>query len=105
VKGLRSEPESHRQSVSADKEFATPALQSREHPVARPIANAVLREFDRDTRWVAAGLLAILLLVALAFVVLFPERHGRNIRLHSPNPERSATPLTFTGSESLDTEP
>jgi hypothetical protein len=102
VQGLRSEPESHRQFVSADREFATP--QSREHPVARPIANAVLREFDRDTRWVAAGLLAILLLVALAFVVLFPERHGRNIRLHSPSPERSATPLTFPGYESLDTE-
>lgn len=35
----------------------------------------VLREFDRDTLQVAVGLLGILLLAALLFVVLFPERH------------------------------
>ena len=35
----------------------------------------VLREFNRDTLRVAVGLLGILLLAALLFVVLFPERH------------------------------
>jgi hypothetical protein len=37
--------------------------------------NEVFRKFDRDTRWVAAGLLSILLLAALVFVGLLPERH------------------------------
>ena len=80
MQGLRSEPESRQQFVSADeesREFAAPALQTREHASACPDANEVLREFNRGTRWVAAGLLGILLLAAFAFVVLLPERHAR----------------------------
>ena len=78
MQGLRPEPESHRQFVFADREsreFAVPALQTREHSIASSGTNEVLRKFNRDTRWVAAGLLCILLLAALVFVVLFPERH------------------------------
>jgi hypothetical protein len=79
VQGLHSEPESHRQFVSADKEpreCAAPSLQVREPSVTCPGTNEVLRKFNRDTRWVVVGLLAILLLAALLFVVLFQERHA-----------------------------
>jgi len=72
-----SEPESRQQLVFADRasrEFAMPALQTREHSIACSCTNEVLRKFDRDTRLVAAGLLSILLL-ALVFVVLFREDH------------------------------
>ena len=78
MQGLRSEPESRQELVSADREsreFAVPALQTREHSASCG-TNEVLRKFNRDTRWVAAGLLCILLLAALVFVVLFPERHA-----------------------------
>jgi hypothetical protein len=78
VQGLRSEPESRQQFVFADREsreFAMPALQTREHSIACSGTNEVLRKFNRDTCWLAAGLLIILLLAALVFVVLFPERH------------------------------
>jgi hypothetical protein len=79
VQGLHSEPESHRQFVFADREpreFAAPSLQIREYSITCPGTNEVLRKFNRDTRWVVVGLLAILLLAALLFVVLFPERHA-----------------------------
>ena len=78
MQGLRSEPESREQFVFADtesREFAVPALQTREHSIACSGTNEVLRKFNRDTCWLAAGLLIILLLAALVFVVLFPERH------------------------------
>jgi hypothetical protein len=55
------------------------ALQTREHFIACSGTNEVLRKFDRETRWVAAGLLSILLLVALVFVVLFPEGHSMTV--------------------------
>jgi hypothetical protein len=80
VRELRSEPKSHQRFVSIgreSKEFAAPAFQTREHSITSPGANDVLRKFNRDTRWVPAGLLGTLLLAALAFVVLLPERHAR----------------------------
>jgi hypothetical protein len=73
VQGSHSEPEYRQQVVSADREsreFAAPA-----YSIICPCANDVLRKFDRDTRWIAAGLLGSLLLAAMAFVVLVPERH------------------------------
>ena len=72
---LRPEPESHQQFDSTDRESTAPAFQAREHSISWLDANDVLRKFNRDTRWVAAGLLGTLLLAALAFVVLLPERH------------------------------
>ena len=78
MQGLCSEPESPQQFVSIDREsreFAAPAFQTREHSITCPGANDVFGRFNRDTRWVAAGLLGTLLLAALAFVVLLPERH------------------------------
>jgi hypothetical protein len=78
VQGLPSEPEPRRQFVFADRDsrrFGMPALRTRGHSIACSGTNEVLRKFDRDTRWVAAGLLGILLLAALVFVGLFPERH------------------------------
>ena len=76
MQGLRSEREFHQHSVFADRassEFAAPALRPREHFTTSPGANDVPRRFNGDTRWVARGLLGILLLAALLFVILFPE--------------------------------
>ena len=78
MQGLRSEPESPQRFVSAgmeSREFAAPEFQTWEHSIISHGANDVLRKFNRDTLWVAAGLLGTQLLVALAFVVLLPERH------------------------------
>ena len=79
MQGLRLQRESDQQSVLADsesREFAESALQAREHSITSPDTNDVLRRFNRGTRWVALGLLGILLLAALFFVVLFPERYA-----------------------------
>lgn len=69
----------------------------------------VLREFDRDTLQVAVGLLGILLLAALLFVVLFPERHtmtagfserASQAKSGSSPAENAATPFRNTVPES-----
>ena len=78
MEGLRSEPESPQEFVSGEsesRELASPSLQVLEHSITCSGAKDVLREFNRDTLRVAVGLLGILLLAALLFVVLFPERH------------------------------
>jgi hypothetical protein len=77
VEGLHSEPESHQEFVSVDRESrerASPSLQVLEYSITRSDAKDVLREFNRDTLRVAFALLSILLLAAWLFVVLFPER-------------------------------
>jgi hypothetical protein len=38
-------------------------------------ANDVLKRFNRDTEWLAAGLLCVVFFAVLAFAVLVPERH------------------------------
>ena len=76
MQGLHSQPESRQQFDSIDRGSAAPAFQAWEHSIPSPDANDVLRKFDRNTCWVAAGLLGTLLLAALAFVVLLPERHA-----------------------------
>lgn len=78
MQGSRSERESHQRSVFADREpreFAAPALEAGKDSTTSPEANDVLQKFKPDTLWVAAGLLGALLLAALAFAVLLPERH------------------------------
>ena len=70
-----------------------------------PGVNEALRRFNRDTRWVVAGLLVFLLLAALVFVVLFPEPRTRNVRLEPPDPERSANPLTLQDTRAWIPEP
>jgi len=39
-------------------------------------ADDPLRRFNRDTEWLAAGLLVVIFFAALAFAVLVPERHS-----------------------------
>jgi hypothetical protein len=84
MQGLRSQPESRQQ---IDGESTVPAFQAREHSVHWPDANDVLRKFNRDSHWVAAGLLGTMLLAASAFFVLLPERHTM-----TPVPSQIASP-------------
>jgi hypothetical protein len=87
VQGLRSESESRQQFLSADRKSTAPAFQAREHSIPSPDANDVLRKFNRDSHWVAAGLLGTVLLAASALVVLLPERHTM-----TPVPSQIASP-------------
>ena len=74
MQGSCSKPESPQQFVFIDREsreLAAPAFQTREKSITSSSgAGGVLREFNRDTRWLAAGLLGTLLLAALPFVFL-----------------------------------
>jgi hypothetical protein len=51
------------------------------HFMAYPGTNDVFRRFNRDTEWLAAGLLGVVLFAALAFAFLVPERHLRTADL------------------------
>jgi len=110
VQGLRSTPEPSQRFASADRassEFAAPTLQIRKHSTTCPGANDVLREFNRDTRWVAVELLGMLVLAALVFVVLFPERHTLSVDLfekasqHTSGSWRNLDAATFFRSTDL----
>ena len=83
VEGMHSEPESPQGFVSGDREsrkLASSSLQVPEHSIAYSGAKDVLREFNRDTLLVVVALLGFLLLAALLFVVLFPERDTMTAR-------------------------
>lgn len=110
MQGLRSTPEPSQRLASADREsseFAAPTLQIRKHSTTCPGANDVLREFNRDTRWVAVELLGMLVLAALVFVVLFPERHTLSVDLfekasqHTSGSWRNLDAATFFRSTDL----
>jgi hypothetical protein len=49
--------------------------------MAYPGTNDVFRRFNRDTEWLAAGLLGVVLFAALAFAFLVPERHPKTVDL------------------------
>ena len=51
------------------------------HFMAYPGTNDVFRRFNRETEWLAAGLLGIVLFAALAFAFLVPEHHLRTADL------------------------
>src|SRR6266481_1770599 len=51
------------------------------HFMAYPGTNDVFRRFNRDTEWLAAGLLGVVLFAALAFAFLVPERYLRTADL------------------------
>ena len=90
MEGLHSEPESPQKFVSCDRksrEHASPSLQVLQHSITGSDAKDVLREFNRDTLRVAVAL-GILLLAALLFVVLFPEREAKS---DSSSAENAAT--------------
>jgi hypothetical protein len=52
-------------------------FQTRDQTFAYPGANDVLRRFNRDTEWLAIGLLGAVFLTAMAFAVLLPEHYQR----------------------------
>jgi hypothetical protein len=58
-----------------------PALESREHSIAYPGTNDVLRRFSRDSRCLAAGVLGVVVFTALAFAALVPERYSKTADL------------------------
>ena len=53
------------------------ALQTREHPLALPGTNDVIRSFNRDTGWLASGVLGAVVFAALVLAVLVQERHPK----------------------------
>ena len=60
-----------------------------------PSANDVLRRFNRDTAWLAVGLLSILVLAALALALLPPQPHRAIHSLAAPaSQDKSTTSLT-----------
>jgi hypothetical protein len=56
-------------------------LESREHSIAYPGTNDVLRRFNRDSQCLAARLLGIVIFTALAFAALVPERYSKTADL------------------------
>jgi len=58
-----------------------PALGSPNHCVALPDTNDVIRRFNRDTKWLATGVLGAVVSAALMVAVLVQERHPRAVDL------------------------
>jgi hypothetical protein len=63
------------------KNRCVPALKIREHSIAYPGTNDVLRSFNRDTGYLAAGLLGVVAFSALALATLVPERYSKTADL------------------------
>jgi hypothetical protein len=59
------------------RRWQEPALQPRGHAIVCTGANDVLKRFTRETEWVAAGVLAAVFIVAVAFATLVPERYPK----------------------------
>ena len=64
----------HVQSVGSESKWCQ-QLVSDNRDSTESVADDVLKRFNRDTHFVAAGVFGVLLLTAWAFVVLVPERH------------------------------
>jgi hypothetical protein len=58
-----------------------PALGSPNHCVALPDTNDVIRRFNRDTKWLATGVLGAVVSAALMLAVLVQDRHPRAVDL------------------------
>ena len=52
-----------------------------EHSVALPDTNDVIRRFNRDTGWLATGVLGAVVFAALVLAVLVQERHPKAVDL------------------------
>jgi hypothetical protein len=52
-----------------------PALPTQENSVSLPGTSAVISGFNRDTRWLATGVLGVLVFAASLLAVLVPEHH------------------------------
>ena len=54
-----------------------PALATQENSVALPRTSDMIRRFNRDTWWVATGVLGTVIFAALVLAVLVQERHPK----------------------------
>ena len=70
-----------RSGAGASRALPAPALQTREHSVALPDTNLVIRRFNRDTGWLATGVLGAVVFAALMLAVLVQDRHPRAVDL------------------------
>lgn len=66
-----------RSGAGESRALPAPALQTREHPMALPGTNDVIRMFDRDTKWLATRVLAAMVFAALVSAVLVQERQPK----------------------------
>ena len=66
-----------RSGAGASRALSAPALQTREHSVALPDTNEVFRRFNRDTGWLATGVLGAVVFAALVLAVLVQNRHPK----------------------------
>ena len=66
-----------RSGAGASRALPAPALQTREHSVALPDTNEVIRRFNRDTGWLATGVLGVVICAALVLAVLLQDRHSK----------------------------
>jgi hypothetical protein len=58
-----------------------PASQTREHSVALPDTNDIIRRFNRDTEWLATLVVGAVVSAALMFAVLVQDRHPKAVDL------------------------
>jgi hypothetical protein len=70
-----------RSGAGASRALPAPALQTREHSVALPDTNEVMRRFNRDTGWLATGVLGAVVFAALVLAVLVQDRHPKAVDL------------------------
>ena len=70
-----------RSGAGESRALPAPALQTREHSVALPDTNDVIRRFNRDTEWLATGVLGAVVFAALVLAVLVQERHPKAVDL------------------------
>jgi hypothetical protein len=70
-----------RSGAGASRALSAPALQTREHSVALPDTNEVIRRFNRDTGWIATGVLGAVVFAALVLAVLVQDRHPKAVDL------------------------
>ena len=66
-----------RSGAGASKALPAPALRTREHSMALPGTNDVIRLFDRDTKRLATQVLGAMVFAALVFALLVQERHPK----------------------------
>ena len=66
-----------RSAAGAPRALSAPALRTREHSVALPGTNDVIRLFDRDTKRLATQALGVMVFAALVFALLVQERHPK----------------------------
>jgi hypothetical protein len=74
------------------KRLPKPALPSTVKTVALPAASETIRRFNRDTRWLALGVLSFLVCAVLAFAVLVQERKPKADDLRAVNANSSEGP-------------